>query len=69
MKFLRKEFINFHANRYRGSFGGVVQVLTGQPFDTIKVRLQSQGHLYTGTLDCIQKTIKNEGFSAFYKVK
>ena len=33
------------------------------------MRLQSPqaGLSYSGTLDCISKTIKNEGFSAFYK--
>lgn len=33
-------------------------VLVGQPFDTIKVRLQTQPHLYTSTLDAFIKTIR-----------
>ncbi|KAL5035351.1 hypothetical protein BDV3_005298 [Batrachochytrium dendrobatidis] len=53
-----------------GSIGGVVQVLVGQPFDTVKVRLQTQPReapLYTGVIDCGSKTLKNEGFLGFYK--
>ncbi|KAJ3194472.1 Mitochondrial carrier protein ymc2 [Irineochytrium annulatum] len=50
-----------------GCFGGIVQVLTGQPFDTVKVRLQTQPDRYTSTLDCIKKTYSNEGFLGFYK--
>ncbi|KAG9287528.1 hypothetical protein G9A89_019589 [Geosiphon pyriformis] len=57
-----------------GTVGGVVQVLVGQPFDTVKVRLQTQPipaageqPRYTGLLDCIRKTRQQEGFRAFYK--
>jgi len=48
---------------------------SGQPFDTIKVRMQSmptpapgQAPLYAGVGDCLKKTIRNEGASALYKV-
>ncbi|CCH43052.1 Calcium-binding mitochondrial carrier protein [Wickerhamomyces ciferrii] len=41
------------------------------PFDTIKVRLQSQPHdqplKYLNTIDCIKKTYKSEGFHGFYR--
>jgi solute carrier family 25 carnitine/acylcarnitine transporter 20/29 len=50
-----------------GSVGGVGQVLSGQPFDTIKVRLQTQTGQYSSTLDCVKKTLQNEGPKAFYK--
>ncbi|KAH9255016.1 hypothetical protein BASA81_006961 [Batrachochytrium salamandrivorans] len=53
-----------------GSIGGMVQVLTGQPFDTVKVRLQTQSieaPSYTGVVDCASKTLKNEGLLGFYK--
>ncbi|ORX93539.1 mitochondrial carrier [Basidiobolus meristosporus CBS 931.73] len=57
-----------------GSVGGILQVFAGQPFDTIKVRLQTQptpapgaAPLYTGTIDCVKKTLAKEGFSGFYK--
>lgn len=49
-----------------GWLGGMAQVLVGQPFDTIKVRIQTQD-LYAGPLDCLLKTIKNEGVSTLYK--
>jgi len=42
----------------------------GQPFDIIKVRLQSQNHkrpLYKGAIDCLKKLLKNEGVLALYK--
>ncbi|KAL7752709.1 Mitochondrial carrier protein ymc2 [Sorochytrium milnesiophthora] len=40
-----------------------------QPFDTVKVRLQTQPTppIYNGVGDCIAKTYKNEGFGGFYK--
>lgn len=44
------------------------QVLSGQPFDTTKVRLQSAPEgTYTGTIDVVKKLVKNEGFKGFYK--
>ncbi|CAG8762435.1 6884_t:CDS:2, partial [Dentiscutata erythropus] len=56
-----------------GTVGGITQVLVGQPFNTVKVRLQTQPipipgqpPLYSSMLDCVRKTSK-EGFSAFYK--
>lgn len=57
-----------------GSIGGIFQVLAGQPFDTVKVRLQTQPTLskgevpqFTGALDCAVQTFKKEGFAGFYK--
>ncbi|KAJ8930066.1 hypothetical protein NQ314_017171 [Rhamnusium bicolor] len=57
-----------------GGFGGICTVLVGHPLDTIKVRLQTmpipkagESPLYTGTLDCFQKTIRNEGIKGLYK--
>lgn len=46
------------------------QVLTGQPFDTIKVRMQTQTptNSYSGLFDCVTKLLKNEGPLALYKV-
>eukprot|EP01113_Clastostelium_recurvatum_P031725 TRINITY_DN3993_c0_g1_i2.p1 TRINITY_DN3993_c0_g1~~TRINITY_DN3993_c0_g1_i2.p1 ORF type:complete len:298 (+),score=57.71 TRINITY_DN3993_c0_g1_i2:69-962(+) len=52
---------------FAGSIGGVAQVLVGHPLDTIKVRLQTQGHLYSGTADCFRKTVSQEGFMGLYK--
>ncbi|KAI8916694.1 mitochondrial carrier domain-containing protein [Powellomyces hirtus] len=41
-----------------------------QPFDTVKVRLQTQPRdkpTYSGMGDCVKQTLKNEGFAGFYK--
>lgn len=60
-------------NFIAGGAGGVCLVITGQPLDTIKVRLQTQNTkpgekpLYSGTFDCAKKTIQKEGFRGLYK--
>ena len=57
-------------NYIAGVLGGVTVTFVGHPFDTVKVRLQTQptgrDALYTNTLDCVKKTYKGEGFSGFY---
>ncbi|KAJ2772622.1 Mitochondrial carrier protein ymc2 [Coemansia nantahalensis] len=50
-----------------GWVGGISRVLAGQPFDTIKVRLQTQPDMYRGTVDAVRKTVQNDGFAGFYK--
>lgn len=53
-----------------GSAGGVAQCLSGHPLDTIKVRLQTQSKTnpkYSGMMDCVKVTIKEEGFLGLYK--
>jgi len=56
-----------------GGAGGICLVVTGQPLDTIKVRLQTQTVApgatpeYAGTWDCATKTIKREGPFGLYK--
>lgn len=53
---------------FAGTVGGIAQVLVGQPFDTTKVRLQSDTTgQYKSTLDVVRKLIKNEGLLGFYK--
>lgn len=47
-----------------GFVGGATQVLIGQPFDLIKVRLQTSD---SSTLKIINSVVKNEGILAFYK--
>ena len=40
------------------------------PFDTVKVRLQTQpsvNPVYAGVMDCIRKTLQWEGPKGFYK--
>ncbi|XP_064108421.1 mitochondrial carnitine/acylcarnitine carrier protein-like [Macrobrachium nipponense] len=61
-------------NFIAGGVGGASAILVGQPFDIIKLRLQTQpkpaagqSPLYTGTWDCIVKTIRTERFVGLYK--
>ena len=49
---------------------GWSQVFVMQPFEIIKVRLQTQSKeapQYNGIVDCLTKIIKNEGPLALYK--
>lgn len=53
-----------------GTIGGIGLVFTGHPFDTLKVRLQTQpfaNPMYSGLIDCAKKTAAREGLSGFYK--
>lgn len=54
-----------------GSIAGVVGKYIEYPFDTVKVRLQSQPHhlplQYTGPLDCFTKSLKQDGFLGIYR--
>jgi len=53
-----------------GTFGGISICLVGHPFDTVKVRLQTQqssNRLYAGVFDCVKKTYQWEGLGGFYK--
>jgi len=56
---------------FYGSVAGVVGKYIEYPFDTVKVRLQSQpDHLplrYTGPLDCFRQSIKADGFRGLYR--
>ncbi|KAM0798639.1 mitochondrial carrier domain-containing protein [Usnea florida] len=51
---------------FAGAAGGVAQVLIGQPFDIVKVRLQTTTR-YSSALDGATQIFKNEGPAAFYK--
>lgn len=53
-----------------GVISGWTQVMIMQPFEIIKVRLQTQSHNnpeYAGIIDCLQKTVRREGILALYK--
>ncbi|XP_035158441.1 mitochondrial ornithine transporter 1 isoform X3 [Callithrix jacchus] len=50
-----------------GAAGGTACVLTGQPFDTMKVKMQTFPELYRGLTDCCLKTYSQVGFRGFYK--
>ncbi|KAM4795177.1 mitochondrial ornithine transporter 1-like [Rhinophrynus dorsalis] len=50
-----------------GAAGGTACVLTGQPFDTAKVKMQTFPKLYRGLIDCAVKTYRQVGITGFYK--
>ena len=54
-----------------GSIAGIIGKIIEYPFDTVKVRLQSQSdsspHRYSGPLDCFQKSIRNDGALSLYR--
>ncbi|KAK8924897.1 hypothetical protein H634G_06083 [Metarhizium anisopliae BRIP 53293] len=54
-----------------GSIAGIIGKYIEYPFDTVKVRLQSQpDHLplrYTGPLDCFRQSLKADGFLGLYR--
>ena len=54
-----------------GSIAGVVGKTIEYPFDTVKVRLQSQPNslplLYNGPLDCFRQAFKTEGLKGLYR--
>lgn len=53
-----------------GFVSGWTQVIIMQPFEIVKIRLQTQSNAnpyYNGILDCFKKIAKEEGLGAFYK--
>lgn len=57
-----------------GTVGGAAQLIVGHPFDTIKVKLQSQPSplpgqppKYAGAIDAVRKTVASEGPKGLYK--
>jgi solute carrier family 25 carnitine/acylcarnitine transporter 20/29 len=54
-----------------GFLAGIAVTLVGHPFETLKVRLQTQpsppNQLYAGVVDCARKTLAWEGAGGFYK--
>ncbi|PKA60012.1 Mitochondrial carnitine/acylcarnitine carrier-like protein [Apostasia shenzhenica] len=57
-----------------GTVGGAAQLIVGHPFDTVKVKLQSQpaplpGQLpkYSGAMDAVKQTVAAEGPRGLYK--
>ncbi|KAF2857619.1 amino-acid transporter arg-13 [Piedraia hortae CBS 480.64] len=54
-----------------GSFAGCAGKLIEYPFDTVKVRLQSQPHhlplQFTGPLDCFRWSLRTGGFRSLYR--
>ncbi|OBA21729.1 mitochondrial carrier [Metschnikowia bicuspidata var. bicuspidata NRRL YB-4993] len=48
-----------------GGFGGVCAVVTGHPFDLVKVRLQTG--VYKTTSECLKGTLAKDGLLGFYR--
>lgn len=62
--------IPFWVEFVAGWIGGIGNILTSQPFDIIKIRLQTQSKqdpIYKNTFDCFRKILTEEGPYAFYK--
>jgi len=38
----------------------------GSPFDVVKTRMMNKGVAYSGVLDCVMRTAREEGVGAFY---
>ena len=62
-------------NFISGGVAGVFCLVTGHPFDTVKVRLQTmprplpgESPIFANTIDCFRKTVTREGFLALFKV-
>lgn len=64
------QYTKFPDNTYLhmlcGFMAGFTATIFGSPFDVVKTRMMSKAVHYTGVLDCVGKTIKNEGPLAFY---
>ena len=52
-----------------GYCSGIALVLAGHPFDTVKVRLQTEGRggRFRGPVHCVRDTVAREGLLALYK--
>ena len=55
-----------------GTVAGVAITLVGHPFDTVKVRLQTQavtgpGVKFSGAWSCFRETLRNEGIRGVYR--
>lgn len=47
--------------------GSAACVYTGQPFDTVKVRMQVQPGEFKNSLECFRKTFSGEGIVSFWR--
>ncbi|KAI8989294.1 mitochondrial carrier domain-containing protein [Pilobolus umbonatus] len=52
-----------------GTCGGWAQVVVGHPFDTLKVRLQTQPSppIYKNAMDCFRQLVKQDGPKGLYR--
>ena len=52
---------------FSATIGSILCCYSGQPLDTLKVRMQTSPTIYTSILQSTQKTIKEEGIKALWK--
>ncbi|KAH8354357.1 hypothetical protein KR084_009008, partial [Drosophila pseudotakahashii] len=58
----------FYWSLMAGLIGGMTAALTVTPLDVIKTRVQGDSEKeFNGIVDCVQKTLKREGITAFFK--
>jgi len=52
-----------------GLASGLIKLVVGHPFETVKVRMQTEGYAgrFKGPLDCLRTTIRTEGIRGLYK--
>ncbi|XP_066149740.1 solute carrier family 25 member 32-like [Euwallacea fornicatus] len=55
------EYLTFSAS------SKLIAVLVTYPYQVVRARLQNQHYSYEGSLDCLKKIIKHEGWRGFYK--
>lgn len=48
-------------------FGSAACVYTGQPLDTIKVRMQARPEAFSGMLQCLRRTLAEESVTSLWK--
>ncbi|KAK3761358.1 hypothetical protein RRG08_060925 [Elysia crispata] len=64
---------NYVTHTMASACSGLVAAIIGTPADVIKTRIMNQptqdgkGLLYSGSVDCLVKTVRQEGFLALYK--
>jgi len=66
---LRRDVIASFLGFLPGAASGVTKCIVGHPFDTIKVRMQTEGGFgrFKGPLHCFVQTMKLEGVRGLYK--
>lgn len=52
---------------FSATIGSICCCYTGQPLDTLKVRMQTSPNVYTGILQATKKTVGEEGVAALWK--
>ncbi|KAF0975442.1 hypothetical protein FDP41_005436 [Naegleria fowleri] len=62
------ETMPFWKDFVAGNIGGMCGILAGHPFDTLKVRIQTQPQKYNGDIfNTLYRIVKNEGVHGLYK--